>query len=67
MNDRFEMVAYALALCVIALVTIWFASAQCSSKATLMQVEHSYGPLQGCMVKVNGRWLPLQAVREVNP
>lgn len=41
--------------------------ASCRSKSTAMNVEHSYGPLQGCMVRVNGRWLPIESVREVNP
>lgn len=39
---------------------------KCSSRAELMQLEKSYGPLQGCMVKVRGKWLPLSAIREVD-
>lgn len=41
--------------------------AVCTSKARAMSVEKTYGPLQGCVVKVNGRWLPIESVREVNP
>lgn len=43
----------------------WLGSSTCGSRAQLMEMEHSYGALQGCMVKYRGRWLPLESIREV--
>lgn len=35
-------------------------SAGCASKSRLMGLEYSWGPLQGCMVRHDGRWDPLE-------
>lgn len=37
----------------------------CSSQANKMRLEHSWGPLQDCMVRVDGRWLPLANYRVI--
>lgn len=65
-EDIFFSTAIATIVAATVLGSIWLESAKCSSQADLMALEHSYGPIQGCMVKVNGRWLPLKAIREVN-
>ena len=40
---------------VIALFT--FKSYQCHTKAEMQGYECSWGPVQGCMVKVDGKWV----------
>ncbi len=40
-------------------------SITCSNRAELMGVEYSFATFQGCMVKYQGRWLPIEAIRDV--
>lgn len=35
----------------------------CSAKASKMGFEKSYGPFQGCMIKVKDRWVPIEKYR----
>lgn len=37
--------------------------AECRAKTNMMQVERSWGPLQGCMIKHKGQWIPLDRFR----
>lgn len=37
----------------------------CRVKANVMGLERSYGPIQGCMIKVNGKYIPLESYRVV--
>jgi glucose uptake protein GlcU len=39
----------------------------CSSRAQMMGLAHSYGLVQGCMVKTKAGWRPVEAIREVDP
>ena len=37
---------------------------KCKSKATMQEMEWSYGPIQGCMVKQeNGKWIDYDRLR----
>lgn len=37
---------------------------QCKTKATIQELEWSYGPIQGCMVKQqNGKWIDYDHLR----
>lgn len=36
---------------------------ECSTRAEMMGMESSWGPIQGCMVKSDGRWVPMSSVR----
>jgi hypothetical protein len=39
-------------------------SATCSNKAGIMEMKHSYGMLQGCMIEHRpGKWVPLKNYR----
>lgn len=40
-------------------------SAQCSSQASKMELEHSWGMLQECMVRVDGKWMLLESYKVV--
>lgn len=35
----------------------------CSSKAAAMGIESSYGPLKGCMIRVDRKWIPIESYR----
>lgn len=44
--------------------TIGFKAYQCKTKATIQEMEWSYGPIQGCMVKQeNGKWIDYDRLR----
>lgn len=38
-------------------------SYSCDSKARKMGFESSYEPIEGCMIKVNGKWIPKEQYR----
>lgn len=38
---------------------------QCERKAQLFELEYIYGPLIGCNVGINGKWIPLANYRAV--
>ena len=40
-------------------LALWLAAASCTSQANRMGVEHSWGPLQDCMIRTDDRWEPL--------
>jgi hypothetical protein len=65
--DDFEGIGYFLlaALLVVVLMfggVIWMASVSCKAKAVSFD-SYSFGPIQGCMVLHNDRWLPLENIR----
>lgn len=58
----FFLVMLGLAFGVIGIIVIpaiWLSAASCASQARAMGLEYSYGPLQDCMVKVDGQVIPL--------
>lgn len=40
-----------------------FKYVSCHSKASMQEMECSYNPLQGCMVKVDGKWIDYDRLR----
>ena len=44
---------------VLVALCMWLAAASCASQASRMGVEHSWGPLQDCMIRTDDRWEPL--------
>lgn len=69
MSRGFSDLAIALSLCVVVVIVVGVANltsfAKCSSRGRLMGPEYSWGPVQGCMVKYRGHWLPIEAIREI--
>ena len=57
-----SVVMLVLAFVAIYLLSTW----SCSAKADAMQLPHDYAVLQGCMIKVEGRWIPLESYRTVD-
>lgn len=51
--------AFVGVICVLVGLCMWLAEASCTSQASKMGVEHSWGPLQDCMIMVDDRWEPL--------
>lgn len=47
-----------------ALVLLGFYSYECSTKANMQELEWSFGPIQGCMVREKGgKWIDYQRLR----
>jgi hypothetical protein len=46
-------------------LSIWGEAASCHSRADKMQVLSEYGPMQGCMVYVAGRWIEIDHVKVI--
>lgn len=42
-------------------VPLW----HCEARAAAMRFESDYGPLQGCMIKVGERWIPIESYRVI--
>jgi len=67
MNDYFELWFGLIALAAFLAVAAIVSSVQCSSRWGHSGLETSWGPIQGCLVKIeNGRWIPDDRVREVD-
>ena len=58
--------ACAVAIFGIPLLVALARSAGCRNKADIMGLEHDWGFTTGCMVKVDGRYYPLGAIRYAN-
>lgn len=46
-------------------LAFWLAAATCSSQASKMELQHSWGPLQDCMIHVDGKWMLLDSYKVV--
>lgn len=44
-------------------IAMWGAYATCGSQSSKMGLEYSWGPLQDCMVKVDGSWMMLDSYK----
>ena len=45
---------------------VWAATAAtCATQASKMGFEHSWGPLQDCMILVDGHWIPIGSYRVI--
>jgi len=38
----------------------------CSAQWSRSGYDYSYGPVKGCVVHINGRWIPADNVREID-
>ena len=56
-------VASVLALITMLLIMIGIEELSCSSKAEKMGFKSDYGLVQGCMILVDKRWIPLEQYR----
>lgn len=44
---------------------MWVDFASCASQASKMELASSWGPLQDCMVQVDGKFMPLKSYKVV--
>jgi hypothetical protein len=51
-----------LLLCVLLVPIYFFEKAKCESQSISFE-DRRYGIIQGCMVKHEGKWLPLENIR----
>lgn len=47
----------------IGVVSTWANGYSCRTKAEAMELEHRFGWLQGCLLKVHGQWVPIANYR----
>ena len=66
MSDEAKILAW-LAVGIAAFIStaIFLDSVACAAKSVSFD-GHDYGPVQGCMVSHNGKWLPLSAIRAID-
>lgn len=56
---------FAVAIFLIFAVAYVLGRWECSGKAELMGVEHSYTIRTGCFIKHEGKWIPMKALRGI--
>lgn len=64
-NDEWiTIIVVAVCLIIISVFAISFNAYQCRTKAVMQELDWSYGPIQGCMVKQeNGKWIDYNRLR----
>lgn len=68
-NERGDAELTASVIVLVVCLVGWaiIASASCSSRWARSGMPTSWGPVQGCLVKLpDGRWLPDERIREVD-
>ncbi len=61
-----QLVAWMLMAGLIAGLSYSFGTVTCESKAGKMALPYSYGLIEGCMVQVDGHWVPLESYRVID-
>jgi hypothetical protein len=56
------IIGSAVLLLIIGGIAAAFDYASCNSKASAMHVEKTWGPLQGCIVKYRGAYVPIDNI-----
>jgi hypothetical protein len=56
---------YSVMLVLIIVVTFFFDRWSCHSKWSKSGFATSWGPVQGCLIKVNDKWIPEGSYREI--
>ena len=67
MNDTENTINAIVIVFAILLITsaVFFGKLQCSAKAEKMGFECDGGFVQGCMIKVNGKWMSMDSYRVI--
>lgn len=69
MNNNEWIIVTVMAVCLLILSAfiISFDAYQCKTKAVIQEMEWSYGPIQGCIVKQeNGKWIDYDHLRYID-
>jgi hypothetical protein len=59
-------IASVVSVVVVMLITAGIGEWTCSSMSDKMGFKSDYGFVQGCMIKVDSRWIPLESYRTLN-
>lgn len=63
-DEIMTAIACAVFIIILALVLLGFNRYECSTKANMQELEWSYRPIQGCMVREkDGKWIDYQRLR----
>lgn len=63
-DDRFIIAVVALTIIGVLVGCLWLKNYECSCKAEKQGMEHSWGPIQGCMVREQGgNWIDYDRLR----
>jgi len=64
-NDEWIItILIVVGLVIFSTFTIGFNTYKCRTKAVMQELDWSYGPIQGCMVKQeNGKWIDYDRLR----
>lgn len=54
-----------LSFAVIAGISYVAGEIPCEAKADVMGLQHQFGLLEGCMIKVDKRWVPIESYRSL--
>lgn len=65
MKAEIIVLIFGAAAIILLLLMFGWEMAACHGKWEKSGFESSYGPIQGCIVNVNGRWLPSENYREM--
>ena len=67
-RGRIDIIEAAIIIAILAAVLAVFLvpQRQCHQRARMMQLNSSWGPIQGCMVRVDKRWSPIEYIRIVD-
>lgn len=66
MSDKIvEFVVYMIVAVVLLGMAWGLASYRCSSKWSQSGMATSWGPIQGCLIQRDGRWIPSENYREL--
>lgn len=70
MDDLATIIVAGFILGIIVLGVLFGANAvsraTCNQQWEQSKFEHQYGFIKGCLIKVNGQWLPADNYREIN-
>lgn len=66
-EDWFILIAIAALVILPFFGLMYISQKECEAKATKMEMVHSWGMLQGCMVKDANRWWPIERYLVITP
>lgn len=65
-NETFQTILFMIGVILLCLLTACFSAYQCRTKAVMQELDWSWGPIQGCMVKQDGKWIDYDRLRYMN-
>lgn len=63
MRKLIEIFLPVIVIYLICHLSFWIWSIQCKTKAEIQNLEYNYGIIQGCMIKMNDKWIDYNRLR----